>query len=147
MFTDLECPFCHRFYPGVQETLKNYPNKVRLIIKNFPLPFHPKARPAAKLALAANEQGKYKEMVEALMANGADYSESKVKDYAKDMGLNYNRLMADFKNNDAKYEAQIKEDEQLVESSEVRGTPTFFVNGKKVMVRDAAGYKEIIDKL
>jgi len=147
MFTDLECPFCHRFYPGVKETLQNYPDKVRLIMKNFPLPFHPKARPAAKLAFAANEQGKYKEMMEILMENSADYSEAKVKEYAQKIGLNYNRLMADFKNNDAKYEAMIEEDMKLVESSDVRGTPSFFVNGKKVMVRDAAGYKDLIDKL
>jgi protein-disulfide isomerase len=115
MFTDLECPFCHRFYPAVKQTVENYPNKVRLIVKNFPLPFHPKARPSAKLALAANEQGKYKEMMEVLMENGADTSEAKIKEYAQKLGLNYNRLAADFKNNDAKYEAMIEEDMKLVE--------------------------------
>ncbi len=147
MFTDLQCPFCGRFYPAIKETLKNYPDKVRLVIKNFPLPFHPNARPAAKLAFAASEQGKYKEMMEILMDNGADVSDAKIKEYAQKIGLNHSRLVSDFKNNDAKYEAILVEDAKLVESSDVRGTPTFFINGKKAMVRDAAGYKEIIDKL
>ena len=147
MFSDFQCPFCNRFYLGVRDTLKAYPDKVRLIIKNFPLPFHPNARPAAKLALAASEQGKYKEMMEALLESGADVSDAKVKEDAQKTGINYNRLMADVKKNDAKYEALLEEDAKLVQSSDVRGTPTFYINGKKSQVRDAAGYKELIDKL
>ncbi len=147
MFTDLQCPFCNRFYPGVRDTLKAYPDKVRLIIKHFPLPFHPNARPAAKLTMAAGEQGKYKEMMELLLENGADVSDAKVKEYAQKAGLNYNRLTGDVKKNDAKYEAQLEEDAKLIQTSDVRGTPTFFINGKKAQVRDAAGYKELVDKL
>ncbi len=54
-FVDFQCPFCARFYPPVAETLKAYPNDVNYIIKNFPLSFHPQAKPAAKAALAAGE--------------------------------------------------------------------------------------------
>ncbi|MBI4309208.1 MAG: thioredoxin domain-containing protein [Candidatus Omnitrophica bacterium] len=146
-FTDLQCPFCSRFYPPVKEALKAYPDQVRLIIKNFPLPFHPNARPAAKMALAANAQGKYIEMVELLLENGADVSEVKVKEYAKKLGLNYDRLMADLKNNDAQYEQQIKADLDLVGQVDVRGTPTFFINGKKTTARDFNGFKAEIDKI
>ncbi len=147
MFSDLQCPFCNRFYPPVRDVLKAYPDKVRLIIKHFPLPFHPNARPAAKLTLAANEQGKFKEVMELLLENGADVSEAKVKEYATKAGLNHTRLVNDLKNNDAKYEAQLEEDAKLINSSDVRGTPTFFINGKKAQVRDLDGYKAIIDKL
>src|SRR5262249_8209085 len=78
-FSDFQCPFCARFWPPVKDVLKAYPDKVKLVIKNFPLSFHPNARPAAKLALAANEQGKYYEMVDLLLQNGGDVSEGKVK--------------------------------------------------------------------
>ena len=146
-FTDLQCPFCARFYPPVKEALKAYPDKVRFIIKHFPLPFHPNARPAAKMAMAANAQGKYIEMVELLLENGGDVSEAKVKGYAQKLGLNYGKLMADVKNNDAQYEQQIKADLDLVSQTDVRGTPTFFINGKKTTARDFNGFKAEIDKI
>ena len=146
-FTDLQCPFCARFYPPVKEALKAYPGKVRFILKHFPLSFHPNARPAAKAALAANEQGKYIEMVELLLSNGADVSDAKLKEYAKQLGLNEQKLKDDIKNNDASYEAQIKTDMDLGGQVDVRGTPTFFINGKKTNARDFNGFKTEIDAL
>jgi len=127
--------------------LAAYPDKVRVIIKNFPLPFHPNARPAAKLALAANEQGKYQQMMQSLLENGGDVSDAKIKEYAQKIGLNYNKLMADYKNKDAQWEKQIQDDMQLVQSSDVRGTPTFFLNGHKTQARDDSSLKAEIDKI
>lgn len=146
-FADLQCPFCARFYALVKGALAAYPDKVRVIVKNFPLPFHPNARPAAKLALAANEQGKYQQMMETLLENGADVSDAKIKEYAQKLGLNYNKLMADYKNKDAQWEKQIQEDMQLVQSSDVRGTPTFFLNGHKTSARDDSSLKKEIDRI
>jgi protein-disulfide isomerase len=146
-FTDLQCPFCARFYPPVKEALKAYPDKVNFIIKNFPLSFHPNARPAAKVALAAHEQGKYIEMVELLLANGANVSADKMKEYAKELGLNEQKLTDDLKNKDAQYEAQIKADMDLGAQVDVRGTPTFYMNGKKTMARDFNGFKTQIDAI
>ncbi len=91
-FADLQCPFCARFHPLVKEALKAYPDQVKLVIKNFPLSFHPNARPAAKAALAVHEQGKYIEMVELLLANSADVSADKMKEYVKQLGLNEQKL-------------------------------------------------------
>ncbi len=146
-FADFQCPFCARFYPPLNEVLKAYPDKVNIVIKNFPLSFHPNARPAAKLAFAANEQGKYFEMADLLMQNGADVSEAKVKEYAKKINLNYNKLMGDVKAKDADYEKRIVEDSSLAQQVDVQGTPTFFINGKKTNARDFAGYKAEIDKI
>jgi hypothetical protein len=69
----------------INEVLKSYPNKVNFVIKSFPLSFHPHARPAAKLALAANEQGKYFEMVELLLQNKAEINANKIKEYAQNL--------------------------------------------------------------
>jgi len=146
-FSDFQCPFCARFYPVAKDVLAAYPDQVRLIVKNFPLPFHPNARPAAKLAMAANEQGKFQGMMESLLANGGDVSDDKIKEYAKSLGLDYNKLMADYKNKDAQWEKQIQDDMQLGSNVDVRGTPTFYLNGKKTNSRDLASFKTEIDAI
>ncbi len=146
-FSDFQCPFCGRFYSVIKDVLGAYPDKVRVIIKNFPLPFHPNARPAAKLAMAANEQGKFQGMMESLLDNGGDVSDAKVKEYAKKLGLNYNQLMADYKNKDAQWEKQIRDDMQLGSSVDVRGTPTFYLNGHKTNARDLNSFKTEIDAI
>ena len=134
-----------RFYSFIKDVLAAYPNQVRVIVKNFPLPFHPNARPAAKLAMAANEQGKFQGMMEALLANGGDVSDDKIKEYAKSLGLDYNRLISDYKNKDAQWEKQIQGDMQLGSSVDVRGTPTFYLNGRKTNARDLNSFKAQID--
>lgn len=146
-FSDFQCPFCARFYSFVKDVLAAYPDQVRVVIKNFPLPFHPNARPAAKLAMAANEQGKFQGMMEALLSNGGDVSDAKIKEYAQTLGLDYNKLMADYKNKDAQWEKQIQDDMQLGSDVDVRGTPTFYLNGRKTNARDLATIKAQIDSI
>ncbi len=146
-FSDFQCPFCARFYSVIKDVLAAYPDKVRVVIKNFPLPFHPNARPAAKLALAANEQGKFQGMMESLLTNGGDVSDAKIKEYAKNLGLDYDKLMADYKNKDAQWEKQIQDDMQLAQSVDVRGTPTFYLNGRKTNARDLSSFKAQIDPI
>jgi len=146
-FSDFQCPFCARFHSAIKDVLAAYPDKVRVIIKNFPLPFHPNARPAAKLAMAANEQGKFQGMMKSLLDNGGDVSDAKIKEYAKNLGLDYNRLMADYKNKDAQWEKQIQDDMQLGASVDVRGTPTFYLNGRKTNARDLSSFKVQIDAI
>lgn len=146
-FSDFQCPFCARFYTAIKDVLGAYPGKVRVVIKNFPLPFHPNARPAAKLAMAANEQGKFQGMMEALLNNGGDVTDDSIKKYAKDLGLDYNKLITDYKSKDAQWEKQIQDDIQLATSADVRGTPTFYLNGKKTNSRDLASFKAEIDPL
>jgi protein-disulfide isomerase len=146
-FSDFQCPFCSRFYSVIKDVLAAYPNQVRVIIKNFPLPFHPNSRPAAKLAMAANEQGKFQGMMELLLTNGGDVSDAKIKEYAKTLGLDYNKLMSDYKNKDAQWEKQIQDDMQLGASVDVRGTPTFYLNGRKTNARDISTFKAQIDPI
>jgi protein-disulfide isomerase len=146
-FSDFQCPFCARFHPVLRDVLKAYPDKVRIVIKNFPLPFHPNARPAAKLALSAGLQGKYYGMVDLLMQNGGSVEDNKVKEYAKTLGLNYNKLMDDYKNKDAQWEKIISDDMTLANQVNVHGTPTFFINGRQTSARDLNSYKTEIDKI
>jgi protein-disulfide isomerase len=57
-FSDLQCPFCARVHPTLQQLEAKYgPNQLRIVFKHNPLPFHPNARPAAKVADAVLRQG------------------------------------------------------------------------------------------
>ena len=146
-FVDFQCPFCSRFHPPVEEVLKTYPDKVNYIIKNYPLPFHPMAKPAAKATLAANEQGKYREMVNAILEDNSNLSEDKFKELAKKIGMNVDKFMKDFKDKDAQWEAVLKKDLALVDKVQVMGTPTFFLNGRKTTARDFGTFKVEIDEV
>ena len=145
-FVDFQCPFCARFHEPLFQAAKAYPDKVNMIIKNFPLSFHPQARPGAKAALAAIEQGKYFEMADVLLQNGNSLSEDKFKQLAKDLGLNVDKFMKDYKDQDAKWEQMIQADLQLGQKVGVRGTPTFYINGHKTFARDVESIKQEIEK-
>ena len=146
-FVDFQCPFCARFHPPIKEVLNAYPDKVNYVLKNFPLDFHPQARPAAKAAFAAGEQGKYWEMVDALLESGRELSEEKHKELAEKLGLNINRFLNDFKNKDAQWEEYIQKDIALGGQIDVRGTPTFYINGRKTNARDFNSLKLEIDQI
>ena len=85
-FVDFQCPFCSRFHSPMVEAVKAYPGKVSYMLKNFPLSFHPQSKPAAKAAFAAGEQGKYYEMVDAILADNRSLSEDKFKELAQKIG-------------------------------------------------------------
>lgn len=146
-FMDLECPFCARFHPPIEQVLAAYPKDVNYIVKNFPLSFHPNAKPAAKAAFAAAEQGKYREMVNALLENGRNLNPAMFEKLAGELGLNVKKFKKDLADNDAKYEEWVKKDMALATKVGVRGTPTFYLNGKKTRARDFQSYKAEIDAI
>lgn len=146
-FSDFECPFCARFHTPMAEAVKAYPGKVNYVIKNFPLGFHKNAKPAAKAAYAAGEQGRYIEMVEALLENGKSLSEEKYKEIAATLGLDVEKFMKDYKEKDALWEEYIQKDMALGAKVGVRGTPSFYINGRKTRARDVVGYKSEIDQI
>lgn len=146
-FVDFQCPFCARFHSPIQEVVKVYPGKVKYMVKNFPLPFHPQAKPAAKAAFAAGEQGKYAEMADLLLTNGQNLGEEIFKKLAKDLGLNADKFWKDYQGKDAQWEKYIQEDISLGEKVGVRGTPTFYLNGRKTNARDLNEWKKEIDQI
>lgn len=145
-FSDFQCPYSKKFHPELLEALKAFPpEKVNYVLKQFPLSFHPAALPAAKAAFAAGEQGKYWEMVEALFK--ADrLSEDKIQEAAKGIGLNMKKFEKDYEGKDEVWEQYIQADKSLARQVSVRGTPTFFIGGRKTQARDTGGFKQEIEK-
>jgi len=146
-FDNYQCPFCARFHPPIQQVLKAYPDKVNFMIKNFPLSFHQQAVPAAKAALAAGEQGKYHEMADALLANIQDLSDERFEREAGNLGLDVEKFMKDYKEKDAEYQNIIQKDMALGRQVGVRGTPTFYINGRKTNARDFNSWKAEIERI
>jgi protein-disulfide isomerase len=144
-FVDFQCPFCARFHEPIVQVMKAYPQDVRYILKNFPLSFHQQARPAAKAALAAGEQGKYYEMADLILENNRVLSDETFEKLAGEIGLDVKKFMDDYKNKDAQWEKIIESDMDLGRLVNVRGTPTFYLNGKKTQARDFNSLKMEID--
>ncbi|MFI5366116.1 MAG: DsbA family protein [Candidatus Binatia bacterium] len=142
-FADFQCPFCAKVPAVIDEVLKAYPNDVRFVYKQLPLPMHPNAMNASRAALAANKQGKYWPMYEKLFENQRALDTESLKKYAQEVGLD----MAQFEKDVASPEIQKQIDEEvnLAKASQVNGTPTLFVNGKRVIDRSVVGLKKLVD--
>ncbi|MEB2283593.1 MAG: hypothetical protein B6D46_15100 [Polyangiaceae bacterium UTPRO1] len=144
MFSDFQCPFCAQAAPVVDQVLAAYPNDVNFVMKQFPLrQIHPNADSAARAALAAGEQGKFWEMHDDLYKNGRNLTPETIKGIAEKIGLDMKKFEADW-NSDA-VKKQVEEDLALGSRSDVRGTPSFFVDGKIVQNRTLDGFKAQID--
>lgn len=131
VFSDFQCPFCSKAERTLAQLDADYPGKLRFVFKNNPLPFHNNAKLAAKAALAAGEQGKYWEYHDALFADGSELDAESLGRHAEDLGLDiakFRRAMAS-KALDAAIDADIAEAKRL----DVKGTPTFFINGRRII--------------
>jgi len=131
LFSDYQCPFCARAEPVVRSLEQAHPGEVRVVFKNMPLPFHDRAWLAAKAALAAGEQGKYWEYHDALFAHQNALDRASLERYAADMGLDARRFARDL--DDARLEARLEADVADADALGVKGTPTLFVNGRRVV--------------
>jgi protein-disulfide isomerase len=127
-FSDFQCPFCSRVETTLQQVQKEYGDKIRVVWKNNPLPFHNNAMPAAEASMAANEQGKFWEMHEALFKNQQNLDGPSIEKYAQEIGLNMGKFKAAMDSH--KFKKNIETDMQLANQIGARGTPTFFINGK-----------------
>ena len=130
-FTDYQCTFCSRAQDTVQKIIETYPDDVRLVVKNLPLDFHGQARPAAIAAMAAHRQGRYWEYRAQLFENFRSLSEATFVSIAEDLGLDMQRWQQDRR--DPALAAAVDRDLKHAADVGVRGTPTFFVNGKKLV--------------
>ncbi|HWP64587.1 MAG TPA: thioredoxin domain-containing protein [Candidatus Limnocylindria bacterium] len=126
-FSDYECPFCKRAEPTVEQVVAAYPDKVRLVYRHYPLPFHKNARPAAEAAMCANAQGKFWEYHEKLWEAPA-LDEATLKKVAGEIGLDQAKFDACLANKEGA--AQVDKDMADASAVGVRGTPAFFINGR-----------------
>ncbi len=103
-FTDFQCAACGAMYPVMEDVLKSYGNRVRFVIRDFPLTTaHPNAFRAAQAASAANAQGKFWEYIDILFRNQSTLDADSLKKYATQIGLDRKRFDLEFES--GKYDA------------------------------------------
>jgi protein-disulfide isomerase len=129
-FADYQCPFCVRAEASIHAVEHAHPGDVRLIFKNLPLPMHEQAHIMAKAALAANEQGRFWEMHDRLFGLRGAVDRPVLDGLAKDLGLDLRKFDRDL--DDPSLDARVDADAADAASLDVKGTPTFFVNGRRI---------------
>lgn len=123
--------------------LKQYPEEVKLVYEYFPLRNHQFAKPAAIASWAAGQQGKFWEMHDLIFENYNQLTDVKLKEFAQQLSLNMEQFNKDLKNPAA--DELIESDIANGAAAGVRGTPSLFVNGRRVKNRSLDGFKQMID--
>jgi protein-disulfide isomerase len=148
IFSDFQCPFCSKVEPTFASLRKKYGDKIRFVWKNEPLPFHPRAEPAAELALEARAQKKdagFWAAHDKLFENQKALEDADLWKYAGELGLNVDAVKAAMK--DHKYKAQIDADQEVAEDFQANGTPHMFINGRRLVgAQPEEKFVKIIDE-
>lgn len=148
-FLDFECESCRAAYPIVEELRTAYAGKVDFVVRYFPIPSHANAMNAALAVEAASQQGKFEAMYQRLYDTQqawGEQQESKAplfRTYAQDLGLDlaaYDKAVTDKATTD-----RVERDRQDGLDLGVEGTPTFFLNGKKLQPSSVQDFRAQID--
>jgi protein-disulfide isomerase len=145
-FSDFQCPYCGRAEETLKQVMTQYAGKVRLVWKNQPLSFHQNAMPAAEAAMAAYQQGndKFWAMHEKLFAKQQDLSPALYEQVAREIGLDVPRWKAAVESHAT--QPQIQADMSAGNAVGANGTPTFFINGRRLVgAMPFDSFKQIID--
>jgi Na+/H+ antiporter NhaA len=128
-YGDFECPYCGQAEPVVRELLRDF-GDVRYVWRHLPLnDVHPHAQLAAEAAEASAAQGAFWEMYDLLLDHQDSLNVGDVLGYAEQLGLDVDRFAADLHGREGA--ARVASDVDSADLSNVSGTPTFFVNGRR----------------
>jgi protein-disulfide isomerase len=142
-FSDFRCPHCARVQPTLTRLLERYPEDVRLVFVHYPV-VSPDSGRAAIAAVAADWQGRFWEMHDALFAlQGQPLTEEAVLAVASDLGMDADRYRQDLFSPDAR--ARIEADTRAARDLGIRGTPSFLINGR--LLRGAHPFESFDDAI
>lgn len=148
-FSDFECPFCKRFHNStLDQLISDYVDtgKIKFVYRDFPLTsIHPNAQKAAEAAECADDQGKFWKMHDLLFDRSPALSEDKLTNYAEELGLNVEQFQDCLAS--GKYADEVGKDFADGLAAGVNGTPTFFINGERLIgAQPFSAFQAIIDK-
>ena len=130
MFSEFDCVPCGQAVPVLNALVGRYGEDVRIVYKSFPMPGRPFSPAAAEAALAAGAQGKFWEYHDQLVAHPQALDDASLESYARNVGLDVSRWRAELVA--GTHKGQVSEDVALAIRLGLRGTPTFFINGRPV---------------
>ena len=128
-FSDFQCPHCGHAHPMLRQLLREFEGDVRLVFRQYPLPGHPRAVPAARAAVAAGNQDKFWEMVDLLFEHQDTLEDDDIDRFATELQLDLARFHADLASPET--QARIDADREAGHNLDIEGTPTFFINGRR----------------
>lgn len=129
-FGDFECQFCARGHETVEKIRKRYGDKVRVVFKHYPLPFHSHAFLAARGAMAAHAEGKFWEFHDRLYQTRAQFDEEVLLQIARELKLDAKRFKQRL--HATEFDARIVADQDMGAALGIRGTPAYFINGRAI---------------
>jgi protein-disulfide isomerase len=150
-FSDFQCPYSKAYFDSTFSQIKKEyvdTGKVKIVYRNLPLPFHVNAQKAAEAGECANRQGKFWEYHDLLFtkakSDGTGLDTASLKSYASQVGLDnskFNQCLDNGETTDV-----IKKDLADAQSAGVTGTPTFVINGQKVVgAQPISNFESIIN--
>ncbi len=147
IFSDFQCPFCKRVEDTLKTVVQTYGNDLRIVWKDNPLPFHPRAKPSATLArlayLKKGDKG-FWDTHDQLFDSNPKLEDDDLKGIADKVGVSWEEAKKDIdadKFSD-KFDASI----DLASDLQARGTPHFFINGVRLSgAQPLENFKKIID--
>jgi protein-disulfide isomerase len=147
--SDFECPFCSRVGPTMDQIKKNFgPDKVRIVWKHNPLPFHKEARPAHEAAatvFALGGNDAFWKFHDLLFQNQKNLGEANFEKWATQAGVDAAKFKADYAAK--KYAAKVDEDLAMSRKVGATGTPAFRINGITLVgAQPYEKFKELIDQ-
>ncbi len=143
VWNDFECPFCRKEVEVLEELLAAYPD-VKLVFKQFPLPMHDAANAAARASLAAERQGKFWPMHDALFEQPARVKAREFSAIAGELGLDVDRFERDLE--DPEIVAAVERDIADARDLGIRGTPSIVVgNALVVGAHPLETLREVVD--
>jgi len=147
-FGDMQCPFCNRVQPTLDRIRDRYGNDVRIVFKHNPLPFHDRALPAAiALAEAHDQRGDaaFWAMHDLMWQNHGDLDRSHLESYARQVGLSLPRFRRALDRQT--HQSVIDTDRQLASDLGATGTPSFFINGRRLTgAQPFQSFADVIDE-
>ena len=143
VFSDFECPWCAKLEPLLAQLLAANADTVRVVFKHLPLPMHPQAEPAALAAIAAQRQGKFWEMHDALFAV-QQWTPAAITETATRIKLDMTRFQADLNSQETRM--QLAKDKADAQAAEVAATPSVFVNGRPVRERSLPALQAMVNE-
>jgi protein-disulfide isomerase len=148
-YSDFQCPACRSVEPLVNQLKEEYSEDVTFVYRHFPLKqIHPKATYAAQASEAAGLQGKFWEMNDLLFVRQADWTAGNevtlFEQYAEELNLDVEQFKADIKSE--KVRAIVQHNYESALALRISGTPTFFINGKPLAVRNYESFVSAIER-
>ncbi len=148
-YADFECPACAAYQSVLKDIKETFKDNLRFVYRHFPLPMHRNGTAASLASEAAGKQGKFWEMHDLLYKKQKEWGGKTVEDrgmfekYATELGLNLDQFKADMASDELRDKVEVQRSSG--EDVNVRGTPTFFLNGEPVTnPNNAEAFKDLI---